>query len=80
MPELRGKLESAWAASRFRELDIPEMQEMVLQVRQWMKTGYEAKVPQADEMTRMTCGRAPLELNMIEKSLPEAFFTKHRRR
>jgi hypothetical protein len=80
IPEMRGKLESAWAASRFRELDIPAMHEMVEQVRPWMKTGYEAKVPHADEATKATCAHAPGELKRIEKALPEAFFTKQRRR
>lgn len=91
VPETRGKLEAAWESSRLRELDVPEMQEMVALIRPWMKTGYEVahpdsmlarqrKDPKTAEMTAMQCGRAPGELKKVESAIPDAFFTKHRRR
>jgi hypothetical protein len=91
LPETRGKLEAAWESSRLRELDVPEMQEMVALIRPWMKTGYDVvhpdsllarqrKDPNTTEMSKMQCARAPGELKKVETAIPDAFFTKHRRR
>ena len=91
VPGMRGKLEAAWESSRLRELDVPEMQEMVALIRPWMKTGYDVvhpdsmlarqrKDPKTVEMNAMQCGRGPGELKTIENAIPDAFFTKHRRR